>query len=87
MGRTPYRRPMVHAVLAADITSQPGVRQYVRGFFEVTHRGAKVTPVVGDESHRIGALSRANAFIVVNEDETALNMGDTVRTLVLDRPF
>jgi len=87
MGRTPYRRPMVHAVLASDIESQPGVRQYVRGFFEVTHRGAKVTPVLGHESHRIGALSRANALIVVNEDETALNMGDTVRTLVLDRPF
>jgi molybdopterin molybdotransferase len=87
MGRTPYRRPMVHAVLASDVASQPGVREYVRGFFEVTHRGAKVTPVLGDESHRIGALARANAFIVVNEDETALNMGDTVRTLVLDRPF
>jgi molybdopterin molybdotransferase len=87
MGRTPYRRPMVHAVLASDVESQPGVRQYVRGFFEVTHRGAKVTPVLGHESHRIGALSRANALIVVNEDETALNMGETVRTLVLDRPF
>jgi molybdopterin molybdotransferase len=87
MGRTPYRRPMVHAVLASDIESEPGLRQYVRGYFEVTHRGAKVTPVQGHESHRIGALSRANALIVVNEDETALNMGDTVRTLVLDRPF
>jgi len=87
MGRTPYRRPMVHAVLASDVESESGVRQYVRGYFEVTHRGAKVTPVEGDESHRIGALSRANALIVVNEDETALNMGDTVRTLVLDRPF
>ena len=87
MGRTPYRRPMVHAVLAADVESQPGVRQYVRGYFEVTHRGAKVTPILGHESHRIGALSKANALIVVNEDETALNMGETVRTLVLDRPF
>ncbi|MFI5427293.1 molybdopterin-binding protein [Aeromicrobium sp. UC242_57] len=44
MGRTPYRRPMVHAVLASDLQSRPGVRQYVRGVFEVTHRGAKVTP-------------------------------------------
>lgn len=87
MGRTPYRRPMVHAVLASDIESKPGVRQYVRGFFEVTHRGAKVTPVQGHESHRIGALAQSNALIVVGEDETALNMGDTVRTLVLDRPF
>jgi molybdopterin molybdotransferase len=87
MGRTPYRRPMVHAVLASDIQSKPGFRQYVRGFFEVTHRGAKVTPIQGHESHRMGALAKANALIVVGEDETALNMGDTVRTLVLDRPF
>ncbi|RYJ00404.1 MAG: hypothetical protein EON52_23725, partial [Actinomycetales bacterium] len=37
--------------------------------------------------HRIGALAQSNALIVVGEDETALNLGDTVRTLVLDRPF
>lgn len=87
MGRTPYRRPMVHAVLASDLESRSGVRQYVRAVFEVTHRGAKVTPISGDGSHLVGALSKANALIVVGEDETALNLGDTVRTLVLDRPF
>ena len=87
MGLTPYRRPMVHAVLAADLQSPPGRRQYVRGVFEVTHRGAKVTPIDGAGSHLIGSLAKSNALIVVGEDETALNMGDTVRTLVLDRPF
>lgn len=87
MGLTPYRRPMVHAVLASDLTSPPGKRQYVRGFFEVTHRGAKVTPVGGRGSHQVGGLAQANALIVVGEDETALNLGDTVRTLVLDRQF
>ncbi len=87
MGRTPYRRPMVHAVLASDLQSRPGVRQYVRGVFEVTHRGAKVTPLGGHGSHLVGALATANALIVVGEDETALNLGDTVRTLVLDRPY
>ncbi|MBP2389161.1 molybdotransferase-like divisome protein Glp [Aeromicrobium fastidiosum] len=87
MGRTPYRRPMVHAVLAADLQSRPGVRQYVRGVFEVTHRGAKVTPLTGAGSHMVGTLAQANALIIVGEDQTALNLGDTVRTLVLDRPF
>jgi molybdopterin molybdotransferase len=87
MGRTPYRRPMVHAVLAADLRSTPGIRQYVRGVFEVTHRGAKVTPILGHGSHLVGSLAKANALIIVGEDQTALNMGDTVRTLVLDRPF
>ncbi|AXT85908.1 molybdopterin molybdenumtransferase MoeA [Aeromicrobium sp. A1-2] len=87
MGRTPYRRPMVHAVLASDLRSTPGIRQYVRGVFEVTHRGAKVTPIQGNGSHLVGALAKANALIIVGEDQTALNLGDTVRTLVLDRPF
>ena len=87
MGRTPYRRPMVHAVLAQDIASRPGVRQYLRGVFEVTHRGAKVTPLEGTGSHLVGDLAHANALIIVGEDQTALNLGDTVRTLVLDRPF
>jgi len=87
MGRTPYRRPMVHAVLAADLQSRPGVRQYVRAVFEVTHRGAKVTPLAGAGSHLVGTLAQANALIIVGEDQTALNLGDTVRTLVLDRPF
>lgn len=87
MGRTPYRRPMVHAVLAADLQSPPGVRQYVRGVFEVTHRGAKVTPIEGTGSHLVGSLAKANALIIIGEDQTALNLGDTVRTLVLDRPF
>lgn len=87
MGLIPYRRPMVHAVLAADVQSPPGKRQYLRGVFEVTHRGAKVTPTEGAGSHLIGGLAQSNALIVVGEEETALNMGDTVRTLVLDRPF
>lgn len=87
MGLTPYRRPMVHAVLTQDVASPSGKRQYVRGVFEVTHRGAKVTPLGGHGSHLVGSLAQANALIVVGEDETALNLGDTVRTLVLDRPF
>lgn len=87
MGLVPYRRPLVHAVLASDITSPPGRRQYVRAKFEVTHRGAKVTPVGPGNSHLAGGLTAANALIVVGDDETALNLGDTVRTLVLDRSF
>lgn len=87
MGLVPYRRPMVHAVLASDLTSSPGRRQYVRAIFEVTHKGAKVTPVGGSGSHLLGSLAESNALIIVGEDETALNLGDTVRTLVLDRPF
>lgn len=87
MGRLPYRRPNVHAVLAADIESPAGVRDYVRAVFEVTHRGAKVTPLPARGPHAVASLAAANALIIVGEDETALNLGDTVRTIVLDRDF
>lgn len=87
MGRIPYRRPQVHAVLAQDVASPLGDREYRPAFFEVTHKGAKVTPVPPSHARRIGSLARANAFIVVGEDEAALNMGDPVRTIVLDRSF
>lgn len=87
MGRIPYRRPQVHAVLAEDVESPAGDREYRLGYFEVTHRGAKVTPLPMVGAHRIAALASANALIVVGEDETALHLGDTVRTLVLDRSF
>ena len=87
MGRTPYRRPQVHAVLAQDLTSDTGVRDYRLAYFEVTHRGAKVTPLPRSGPHLVGALARANALIVIGEDESALNLGDTVRVLVLDRNF
>ncbi|MDN5852910.1 MAG: molybdopterin molybdotransferase MoeA [Actinomycetia bacterium] len=87
MGRLPYRRPLVQAVLAEDLSSPDGRRQYVRAYFEVNHRGAKVTPVGGRGSHLIGGLAGANALIVVDEHETALNMGDTANVLVLDQSF
>ncbi len=87
MGRLPYRRPLVQAVLAEDLSSPDGRRQYVRAHFEVNHRGAKVTPVGGRGSHLIGGLAGANALIVVDEHETALNMGDTANVLVLDQSF
>ena len=87
MGRTPFRRPMVHAVLAQDVAGTAGARQYLPAYFEVTHKGAKVTPLGGASPHLVGVSAQANAMIIVGEDETALNMGDTVRTLVLDRPY
>lgn len=87
MGLLPYRRPVVHAALGSDLRSPEGKQQYVRATFEVSHRGATVTPVGGSGSHMIGGLAQANALIVVGEDETALNMGDTAKVLVLDRAF
>jgi molybdopterin molybdotransferase len=87
MGRLPYRRPTVRAQLRAAFSSPQGKRQYMRGLFEVTGRGAFVSPVGGHGSHLTGGLSRANCLIVVPETTTEVEESSMVDVLVLDRAF
>lgn len=87
MGRQPYRRSLVQARLTEPVRSMPGRRQYVRAQFEVTPRGATVTPVGGYGSHLVGDLAAANALLVIAEDATGLDAGATAGVLVLDRDF
>lgn len=87
MGKLPYRRPLVRAECTEGFGSPAGKKQFVRGHFEVTARGAQVRPVGGHGSHLIGSLSRSNCLIVVAEDATGVEAGATVDVLVLDRNF
>jgi molybdopterin molybdotransferase len=87
MGRLPYRRPLVRAVLTEDLQAPGSRRKYVRARFEVTARGATVTPVGGQSSHLIGSLAHANCLIVVPEDATSVAAEETVSAMVLDRTF
>ncbi|QNN51565.1 gephyrin-like molybdotransferase Glp [Nocardioides mesophilus] len=87
MGRLPYRRPLVRALLGQGLSSAPGRRQFVRARFGIDGKGAHVQPVGGHGSHLVGDLSDANALIEVPEDVTSLSPGDQVQVLVLDRDF
>ncbi|MEJ7630566.1 MAG: gephyrin-like molybdotransferase Glp [Nocardioidaceae bacterium] len=87
MGKLPYRRPLVRATCSGGFGSPPGRRQFVRGRFDVTARGANVTPVGGHGSHLLGGLSRSNCLIVVPEAFTEIAEGSMVDVLVLDRSF
>ncbi|MEJ7741640.1 MAG: gephyrin-like molybdotransferase Glp [Nocardioidaceae bacterium] len=85
MGVLPYRRPLLRARVTSRFGSPRGRRQFVRSTFEVTARGAMVTPVGGHGSHLIGSLSMSNALIVVPEEDTEVAQGSTVDVMVLDR--
>jgi molybdopterin molybdotransferase len=87
MGRLPYRRPLVQARLTEGVRSMGGRRAYLRATFEVTARGAQVTPVGGSGSHLIGDLAQCNALLLVEADGISPAAGDTVNVLVLDREF
>ena len=71
--------PAARATLTASVRSPGGRRSYLRGVLD----GDQVTPLSGQGSHQIAALGRANALIIVPEQDTSLPEGRTVDVLVL----
>jgi len=67
------------AALTAGARSPAGRRSYLRAVLD----GDQVTPLSGQQSHQIASLGRANALIVVPEQETQLPPGATVDVLLL----
>jgi molybdopterin molybdotransferase len=86
-GRTPYTRPLVRAQISSSVTSIPGRRQFLRGFFEPRVGGSVVTPVGGAGSHLVLGLARSNALIVLGEDVRSVQAGSDVPVILLDREY
>jgi molybdopterin molybdotransferase len=87
MGRTPLNRTLVRARISDEVTSIPGRRQFLRGFFEPRVGGSVVTPVGGAGSHLMGGLAQANALIVLAEDVTKVAAESDVPVMLLDREY
>jgi molybdopterin molybdotransferase len=87
MGLTPLNRTLVRARITSEVSSIPGRRQFLRGFFEPRVGGSVVTPVGGAGSHLMGGLAQANALIVVAEDVTKVAADSDVPVLLLDREY
>jgi molybdopterin molybdotransferase len=68
--------PTVRAALTRPARSPEGKRSFLRGVLE--QPAGTVTPLTGQGSHQLGALARANALIVVPEDVTQMEQGETV---------
>jgi len=75
------RLPGARAVLAAPVRSPAGKRSFLRGILDA--EGETVTPVVGQASHQLASLARANALIIVKEPVLELAAGDVVDVLEL----
>lgn len=72
-------RVVVSLPLAADVTSVPGKRQFLRGRLD----GDTVSLVSGPGSHLVAGLAAADVLVIVPEDVTALSAGDAVETWAL----
>jgi molybdopterin molybdotransferase len=71
--------PRTQATLTEPVRSPAGRRSYLRGVLD----GSTVAPLSGQGSHQIAALGRANALIIVPEQETRLPAGGNVDVVVL----
>jgi molybdopterin molybdotransferase len=87
MGRTPLTRPQADAVLTHALPSPPGRRMFARGTLSVVDGQLAVTPVGAQGSHLIGDLAESDALIVVAEDVTLVEAGETVTVQPLDEEF
>ncbi len=82
LGAAEISRTTVTARLTERLSSPGGRRQFARAAYDP--ESGTVTPVGGAGSHLLGALSQANALIVVDEDTTEVAEGAEVRTVLLD---
>jgi molybdopterin molybdotransferase len=84
MGKEPYAVPTATARLTKSLSSPAGRRQYRRGEVGTDDRGTYVDLVGGAGSHLVGDLASANCLIVVPEDVTSVDAGESVEVLMLE---
>ncbi|WP_425570887.1 molybdopterin molybdotransferase MoeA [Pseudonocardia adelaidensis] len=82
LGHPQPDRPAVTATLGERWSSPPGRRQFRRGVLDAV--SGTVRELGGPASHLLGALARADCFVVVPEDVTELPEGTRVETWLLD---
>jgi molybdopterin molybdotransferase len=75
-------RPRVRARLAEALDSPAGRRQFRRGRIDAV--AGTVSAVGGAGSHLLAALARADCLLVVDEDTTRVEAGETVEVWLLD---
>lgn len=83
LGAATIHRPSVKARLEKGLTSNPGVRSYVRGI--LSEDGTSVAPLGSQDEQ--ATLSDANALIAVTENDGEVAAGSEVTVVVLERRY
>lgn len=83
LGASTIHRPSVKARLEKGLSSNPGVRSYVRGI--LSEDGKSITPLGSQDEQ--ATLSDANAFIAVSESDGDVAAGAEVTVVVLERRY
>jgi len=83
LGTPMIHRPSVKAKLEKGVTSQPGVRSYIRAVLSEDGKSVAALPSQDEAS----TLSDANALIALGENENEVPAGATVTVVVLERRY
>ncbi len=86
LGAESLLRPQVTAEVSEAMTSPAGRRSFLRGIVERHQDGRLLARLAGHQgSHQMAALAACNALLIVPEDQTRVEVGDRVLTLLLER--
>jgi molybdopterin molybdotransferase len=80
-GLPPVPLPTRQAILAGAVRSPEGRRSFLRGVLDA--EAGRVVPLIGQASHQLGVLARANALIVVPEQTVRMEEGEQVDVVSL----
>jgi molybdopterin molybdotransferase len=80
-GLPPVPLPTRQAILAGAVRSPEGRRSFLRGVLDA--EAGRVVPLIGQGSHQLGVLARANALIVVPEQTVRMEEGEQVDVVSL----
>jgi molybdopterin molybdotransferase len=80
-GLPPVPLPTRQAILAGAVRSPEDRRSFLRGVLDA--EAGKVVPLIGQASHQLGVLARANALIVVPEQTVRMEEGEQVDVVSL----
>ena len=80
-GLPPVPLPTRQAILAGAVRSPEDRRSFLRGVLDA--EAGRVVPLIGQASHQLGVLARANALIVVTEQTVRMEEGEQVDVVSL----
>jgi molybdopterin molybdotransferase len=86
LGADVLLRPQVTAEASETLPSPEGRRSYLRGIVERLPDGRLTARLAGRQgSHQMAALAACNAFLIVPEDQTRVEVGERVLAQLLER--
>jgi len=84
MGKKPWQKPVVEAVLDERVVNSDGRRVFIRAIVEKRDGGYRAFLTGPQGSGVLTSMSRANGLVVIPEDRAEVAAGEVVRVLMLD---